>query len=273
MPFTAVFCRRLAVLVGCLCLGFAVPAAAERLDDAIRSYQNGYYQDALPVFAELATTGLARGQFWYGTMFYQGRGRPHNFREAMAWYRRAAAQGDADAQSNLGIMYRNGEGCVASKVVAFAWLSLAASQSNEFARRALEDLKDAMSPDLILQGQQMSEEMSTRRSERRPEPPRQAAPIPLRETRASPPSRTAAPLVEGYRVQIGIFRNRDNVAHISGTLIRERITADTDTVTIRGEPYYRVRTAVIPDADEAARMSRRVDALLGLESAVIPLRP
>lgn len=269
------------VLVGGLSLGLSGSAAAERLDTAIRGYQSGYYQEALPVFAEMAAAGSPRGQFWYGTMFYQGRGRPHNFREAMAWYRRAAAQGDADAQANLGLMYRNGEGCVASRVVAFAWLSLAAAQNNEVARLAFDDLKETMSPDLILQGQQMSEEIAGRAEAarsvaaatglpRRPSPV-SPTPPPVAPTPVAPVA-TSAP-AEGYRVQIGLFRNRENVATVSRRLEGERIAVHTDVVTIRGASYTRVRTDVLSSAEAARRMAQRLDALLGIESAVIPLRP
>eukprot|EP00614_Pseudopedinella_elastica_P007927 CAMPEP_0172612704 /NCGR_PEP_ID=MMETSP1068-20121228/36210_1 /TAXON_ID=35684 /ORGANISM="Pseudopedinella elastica, Strain CCMP716" /LENGTH=51 /DNA_ID=CAMNT_0013416945 /DNA_START=1 /DNA_END=152 /DNA_ORIENTATION=+ len=43
-------------------------------------------------------------------MYYEGKGVPQNFKEAMVWHRKAADQGHANAQCYLGLMYDQGQG-------------------------------------------------------------------------------------------------------------------------------------------------------------------
>jgi len=95
-------------------------------------------------------------------MWYQGRGKPKNFTEAVRWYRQAAYLGNAEAQNNLGLIYRNGESLPPSPVVAYAWFALSAAQNNDVAGRNLSDLTDTMSPEQVLQGQQLTQEYLAR---------------------------------------------------------------------------------------------------------------
>jgi TPR repeat protein len=47
-------------------------------------------------------------QFNLGNMYSDGRGVQQDFKQAVAWYRKAAGQGIAEAQYNLGHMYYQG---------------------------------------------------------------------------------------------------------------------------------------------------------------------
>jgi hypothetical protein len=133
-------------------------AHGDVLDDAIAAYRVGDYRVAMPVFERLAHQGNPDAQFWLGSMWHQGRGKPSNFKEAFVFYRAAAYAGNADAQNNLGLLYRNGEGVEQNLLVAYAWLSLAAAQNNVAAKRNLDNLADRMNSDQILQGQQLTAE-------------------------------------------------------------------------------------------------------------------
>ena len=57
-------------------------------------------------------------------MYYNGEGVPHDYAEAVKWYRLAAAQGDAVAQYNLGVMYDNGKGVPQDHAKAMKWYRL-----------------------------------------------------------------------------------------------------------------------------------------------------
>ena len=61
-------------------------------------------------------------------MYYNGRGVPQDYTEALKWYRLAAEQGHAAAQFNLGLMYENGQGVPQEYVQAHMWLNLGASR-------------------------------------------------------------------------------------------------------------------------------------------------
>jgi len=67
-------------------------------------------------------------------MFYNGRGVPQNYAEAMKWYRLAADQGQARAQSGLGGMYASGQGVPKNDAEAIKWFRLAANQGNATAQ-------------------------------------------------------------------------------------------------------------------------------------------
>lgn len=237
----------------------ASPATASsgRLAQALADFRMGEYDSAARVIEPLARAGDPEAQFWLGTLHYQGRGKPRLFREALAWYRLAAEGGNADAQNNLGLMHRNGEGVEASPLLAYAWFTLSAGQGSTIARDNLDALSATLTPGQILQGQQLAQEALDRigRARRRPAAPVQAGP----------------PLDDVYMVQVGLFQNADNVRRIRDALRREKLPLLDDGVEIRGAAYRRLRVGPFPDSAAARTTARRVDSLLGVESAVIPV--
>lgn len=234
------------------------PVAADRVTDAVADFRAGHDAEAAQALEPLARAGQPEAQFWLGTMYYQGRGKPRLYAAALAWYRRAAEQGNADAQNNLGLMYRNGEGVEASSLLAHAWFTLAAGAGNPVARGNLETLAEAMTPAQILQSQQLAEEQWHRIEAGRRR----------RVVVALPP---VPSLNDVHMVQIGLFRNADGIRRIRERLARERLGLRDEEVAIRGERYRRLRVGPFPRAEDARAWAQRLDHLLGVESAVVPV--
>jgi hypothetical protein len=70
-------------------------------------------------------------------MYYNGRGVPQDYVQAVKWWRKAADQGDALAQSNLGRIYGDGQGVPQDYVQAVKWLRKAAKQGHADAQFGL----------------------------------------------------------------------------------------------------------------------------------------
>jgi Sel1 repeat len=70
-------------------------------------------------------------------MYYQGKGVPRDYPEAVRWYRKAADQGYAKAQYDLGNMYSQGKGVPQDYAEAARWYRKAADQGDTRAQRIL----------------------------------------------------------------------------------------------------------------------------------------
>lgn len=75
-----------------------------------------------------AEQGNAGAQCKLGHVYAEGKGKPQDDKQAVAWYRKAAEQGDAGGQYYLGVMYEKGQGVSQDDIYAYAWYSLAAAQ-------------------------------------------------------------------------------------------------------------------------------------------------
>ena len=84
-----------------------------------------------------AEQGVALAQFSLGRGYYDGRGVPQDYAEAVKWYRLAAEQGDADAQFTVGRMYSKGQGVPQDYGEAVKWFRLAAEQGKSRAQASL----------------------------------------------------------------------------------------------------------------------------------------
>ena len=73
---------------------------------------SGRVQTAQPLdeLRELAEQGDAAAQSDLGYVYWQGRGVPQNYIEAVRWFHLAADQGHPDAQYGLGFAYKTGQG-------------------------------------------------------------------------------------------------------------------------------------------------------------------
>ncbi|MGI3153237.1 tetratricopeptide repeat protein, partial [Aeromonas veronii] len=60
-------------------------------------------------------------QSMLGSMYVQGKGVAQDYKQAVAWTRKAAEQGNAKAQLLLGVMYDNGVGVVQDNKLAYVW--------------------------------------------------------------------------------------------------------------------------------------------------------
>jgi uncharacterized protein len=100
-------------------------------------------------------------------LYQLGEVIPHDYTEAVNWYRRAADQGLAVAQFALGAMYAHGQGVPEDAVRAHMWLSLSAAHAAQITgaqklARDAQELRDnvaqKMTPEQILEAEQLARE-------------------------------------------------------------------------------------------------------------------
>lgn len=84
-------------------------ANATSLDEAIRRYESGQYQEAAKLLTPLAEAGDASAQQKLSVMYFYGRGVPEDEARAMQWARRSADKGNLDAMFFIGTMYVFGD--------------------------------------------------------------------------------------------------------------------------------------------------------------------
>lgn len=101
------------------------------------AYQRGDFAAAFRELEPLAEQGNAEAAFYLGYMYAHGQAVTRDYKEAVAWYRRAAEQGDSNARSNLGFMYNVGRGVPRDHEEALKWNRQAAEQGNVIAQRSL----------------------------------------------------------------------------------------------------------------------------------------
>ena len=112
-------------------MGFELSAAAwADMRDAPEAYRRGDYSTALKEWRQLAGQGDAEAQLSLGYMYYEGKGVPQNFAEAVMWHRMAAEQGYAEAQLSLGFMYYEGKAVPQNYAEAVRWFRKSAEQGD-----------------------------------------------------------------------------------------------------------------------------------------------
>ena len=84
-----------------------------------------------------AENGDASAQNHLGFIYYDGKGVPQDYKEALVWFRKAAENGDTLAQHFLGMMYLNGQGVIQDDKEAVVWFRLAAEQRDAGAQSVL----------------------------------------------------------------------------------------------------------------------------------------
>ena len=88
------------------------------------------YVEALKWYTKATEQGYADAQYNLGDLFYFGEGVEKDYSKAFEWYTKAAEQGYADAQCCLGFMYENGYGKEKDYSKAFEWYTKAAEQGD-----------------------------------------------------------------------------------------------------------------------------------------------
>ncbi len=108
----------------------------------------------------LAEQGDADAQFNLGSLYYQGRGVPQNYSEALAWMRKAAEAGHLFAQVTLGSIYSEGvQGMIQKDYPqALMWLVFAASQGDMEAMELRDAMASRMTPTQIAEAQRLARE-------------------------------------------------------------------------------------------------------------------
>jgi TPR repeat protein len=91
-------------------------------------------------FRVRADQGDAEAQFKLGVLYYQGKGVPQNYSEALRWYQKSADQGYAKAQYNLSDLYYQGKGVQQDYSEAVRWSRKAADQGYARAQAGLASM-------------------------------------------------------------------------------------------------------------------------------------
>lgn len=108
----------------------SVPALAD-FAAGLAAYDKQDYATAFKEWKPIAEAGDAQVQLNLGLLYYDGKGVPQSYSDAVLWFRRAADQGQAKAQLNLGAMYSTGKGVRRDYVEAYKWLSLCAASGEQ----------------------------------------------------------------------------------------------------------------------------------------------
>jgi hypothetical protein len=110
------------------------PAAAGPLDDGMTAYREKDYAKAVEAWRPLAEKGNVDAQYYFGTLFAEGKGVAQSDSTAFMWFERAANGGNAAAQYNVGASYAAGTGVAKSYADAAKWFRRAADQGMAFAQ-------------------------------------------------------------------------------------------------------------------------------------------
>jgi TPR repeat protein len=105
--------------------------------EAANAYNAKNYALALKESTPLAKAGHAEAQHLLGLMYYMGRGVQRDYKQALAWHRKAALQGKADAQYVVGAMHYTGNAVPQDQKAAISWFRKAAEQGHAEAQHAL----------------------------------------------------------------------------------------------------------------------------------------
>jgi uncharacterized protein len=120
----------------------------------------GFPQDdrqAAEWYRRASERNFADAQTKLAFLYATGRGVEKDETEAVRLFRKAVEQGDAVAQHSLGIMYASGSfGYTKDLVLAYVLVSHVADGGNELATRDLQKIKGLLSPDQLMEGQQLA---------------------------------------------------------------------------------------------------------------------
>jgi uncharacterized protein len=82
---------------------------ADLYNQAGESFQSGDHAAAAKIVTKAAEAGNAVAQLRLALMYDQGDGVKPDWRQAVAWYRRAAALGEPESQNQMGTFYEAGD--------------------------------------------------------------------------------------------------------------------------------------------------------------------
>ncbi len=119
-----------------IALGLQASAHAGFAEGAT-AYNNKNYALAYKEILPLAKAGNTDAEHLLGLMYYMGRGVPQDYKQALAWHRKAAIKGKADAQYVVGAMYYTGNAVIQDHKEAVTWFRKAAEQGHAEAQQVL----------------------------------------------------------------------------------------------------------------------------------------
>ena len=109
---------------------------------------------------KLAKGGDADAQFNLGLIYYNGKGVPQDYKEAIKWFTKSAEQGDADAQAIVGVCHADGLGVAKNLIEGYAWYNIAIANGNEFAKALASAIE--LSSEQLVEAQSLSIEIQKR---------------------------------------------------------------------------------------------------------------
>ena len=109
----------------------------ESVEDGIRLYNEGKYNEAIKILSYFADKNDARAQYYLGYCYQEGWGIAQDYQEAVKWYRKSAEQGYVGAQSGLGDCYYFGHGLIQNYSRAVEWYRKAAEQGDGYSQTRL----------------------------------------------------------------------------------------------------------------------------------------
>ncbi|MRI83651.1 MAG: hypothetical protein C6I00_04450 [Nitratiruptor sp.] len=71
------------------------------LKEAVELFERDRYEEALPLFQELAKAGSAEAMYYIGMMYYEGWGVEKSQEKAVEWWKKADRRGSLDAKYML----------------------------------------------------------------------------------------------------------------------------------------------------------------------------
>jgi uncharacterized protein len=95
-------------------------------EEGMEAYTRGDYKAAVDKWQALAKKGDAAAQTNLGYLYYEGKGVPQSYPEALKWYNVAILQGYPEAMFNLGVAYAEGKGVERNVTEALRLYRLAA---------------------------------------------------------------------------------------------------------------------------------------------------
>lgn len=110
-------------------------------------YNNGYgtiqsYEKAIEWYSKAVEQGNSKAMNNLGFLYENGKGVEKDYAKAFELYSRSVKQGNIPAFANLGYCYENGVGTTQSYLKAESYYSKAAEKGNEYAKKALERIKE-----------------------------------------------------------------------------------------------------------------------------------
>ena len=78
--------HRFIIALSCFLMTLAAPISAQNFEKGVAAYNSGDYATALKEWTPLADAGFRDAQFNIGLMYFQGRGVPQDYKEAVKWY-------------------------------------------------------------------------------------------------------------------------------------------------------------------------------------------
>jgi hypothetical protein len=116
------------------------------------------HAEALKWLEMAASGGHVRARYNLGVIYKSGFGVQRNDALAFQWFDQAARQNHAEAQYQAALMHQAGTGVSVDWAKAYAWAQIAAMQGHIGAITLRDNLRQAMTPQQLQDGQQIARE-------------------------------------------------------------------------------------------------------------------